>query len=177
MKNIVLIGYMGAGKSTVGIQLSDRFQIAFEDTDQVIEKRQNMAVSEIFEKYGEESFRTMETELLAQMAERKGRRVIALGGGTPMRFENRERIKALGIVIYLRARPDTIMERLSGDMSRPLLRGGGARQKIEQMLKERGPVYESLSDLTVDTDGKAFENIVDEIGGFYEAACNKRTEP
>lgn len=173
MNNIILIGYMGAGKSTVGIKLSYRYKMPFEDTDKVIERKQAMPVSEIFEKYGEEAFRRMETELLAEMGDRKSPTVIALGGGTPMRPENRGKIKSLGTVVYLRTKPETVMERLKGDTTRPLLQGGDAKAKIEAMLDVRGPVYEALGDCIVDTDGKNLQDIVDEIEEkINETACN-----
>lgn len=172
MKHIILIGYMGAGKSSVGAKLSYRYKIPFEDTDKIIERRQNMAVSEIFERYGEDAFRKMETDVLAEMGNRKTAAVIALGGGTPMRPENHEKIRSLGTVIYLRTAPETVAERLRGDMTRPLLRGGGI-QKIEAMLAVRGPVYEMLSDYIIDTDGKDLQDIAGEIEEkINETACN-----
>lgn len=164
---------MGAGKSTVGVRLSYRLKIPFEDTDKVIERKQNMSVSEIFDTYGEDAFRRLETELLVEMGQRKTVSVIALGGGTPMRPENREKIKSLGTVVYLRATPETVMERLKDDAARPLLQGGNVRTKIESMLAVRGPVYESLGDCIIDTDTKTLQDIVDEIEGkINETACN-----
>ena len=90
-----------------------------------------------------------------------------------MRPENRVKIKELGTVVYLRTTPETVMERLKDDTTRPLLQGGDARQKIEAMLAVRGPVYESLGDFIIDTDGKELQNIVDEIEEkINETACN-----
>ena len=163
MHNIVLIGYMGSGKSTVGARLSDRLGIPFEDTDKMIEREQGMSVSEIFEKYGEESFRRMETELLSKLLEKEVGMVLALGGGTPMRQENQEAIKALGTVVYLRTKPETVLKRLKGDTTRPLLAGANAGEKVRAMMETRNPVYEALSDVAVDTDEKKLQRIVDEI--------------
>lgn len=163
MNNIILAGYMGSGKTTVGIKLSYHFRIPFEDTDRLIEKRQEMTVSAIFEKYGEAAFRDMETELLQELVHSREQSVIALGGGTPMRPGNRELIKALGTVVYLRIRPETIVKRLCGDTTRPLLQGTDAASKVRAMLSERAPVYEAVSDIVIDVDNMEPQEIIDRI--------------
>ena len=97
--NVVLIGFMGSGKSTMGIRLSYRLQYILEDTDKLIETKAGMTISEIFAREGEEVFRQMETQLLQQLVEKKGRRVYSVGGGTPVRAVNRPLLKKLGTVV------------------------------------------------------------------------------
>ena len=162
-KNIILIGYMGCGKTTLGKKLSYRKQAAFLDTDMMIEKKQEKTISEIFEKQGEEAFRQMETDCLTEIAGYKDRYIISVGGGLPLRQENRELLKKLGCVIYLRAKPDTIYDRLKNDVTRPLLQGDDPKKKIREMLLVRGPVYEQAADAVVDVDEKGYEAIIKEI--------------
>lgn len=163
MNNIILIGYMGCGKTSLGKKLSYKERIALLDTDRMIEQKQDMTVSEIFDKKGEEAFRMMETECLKEIMGYSEMYVISVGGGLPMKEENRKLLKELGTVVYLRARPDTIYERLKNDTSRPLLRGENPRGKIEDMIKQRGPVYELAADCIVDVDEKGYETVTGEI--------------
>ena len=99
-KSVVLIGFMGCGKSTMGIRLSYRLQYILEDTDKLIEAGAGMSVREIFAREGEEAFREMETQLLCKLTEKKGPRVYSVGGGTPVRTANRSLLKSLGTVVY-----------------------------------------------------------------------------
>lgn len=163
MSNVILIGYMGCGKSTVGKRLSYRLKMPYVDTDKLIETEQGMAISEIFAKKGEAAFRDMETECLKGIFEYKQDYVIAVGGGLPMREENRELMKKLGNVVYLRAKPDTIYGRLKDDTTRPLLQGEDPKGKICAMIDLRGPVYEEAADYIVDVDEKNFDEIQNEI--------------
>lgn len=163
MSNIILIGYMGCGKSTVGRRLSFRMRMPYEDTDKLIESKHKTTVSEIFAREGEAAFRDMETECLRGLLKNKQDYVIAVGGGLPMREENREIMKKLGITVYLRAKPDTIYERLKDDTTRPLLQGEDPKGKICRMIEERGPVYERAAQIVIDVDGKDFDEIMDEI--------------
>lgn len=164
MSKIILIGFMGCGKSTVGKRLSYAFRKPFLDTDRIIEKKVNMTISELFEKKGEEYFRDMETACIKELIKESGEYIIAVGGGLVLRGENRRLLKELGHVIYLRALPDTIYERLKKDRTRPLLQGDNPKEKIRTMMLERATVYEEAAQLIVDVDGKEFEEIVKEIG-------------
>lgn len=164
MSKIILIGFMGCGKSTVGKRLSYAFRKPFLDTDKIIEKKVNMTISELFEEKGEEYFRDMETACIKELIEESGEYIIAAGGGLVLRSENRRLLKELGHVIYLRALPDTIYERLKKDSTRPLLKGENPKEKIRTMMLERAAVYEEAAQLIVDVDGKGFEDIVKEIG-------------
>jgi shikimate kinase len=161
--NIILIGYMGCGKSTLGKKLSFRERIALLDTDKMIEQRKKKTVSEIFASDGEESFRRMETECLKEILRYTERYVIAVGGGLPLKEQNQRLLKKLGTVLYLRAEADTIYGRLKNDTTRPLLQGENPQEKIKVMLENRGPVYEAVADAVIDVDGKSYEVIIEEI--------------
>lgn len=164
MSNIILIGFMGCGKSTIGKRLSYAFRKPFLDTDKIIEKKADMTISELFERKGEAYFRDLETACIKELIEETGEYVIAVGGGLVLRSENRRLLKELGRVIYLRAVPDTIYERLKKDRTRPLLQGDNPQEKIRTMMSERAAVYEEAAQIIVDVDGKDFEEIIKEIG-------------
>lgn len=172
-KSIILIGFMGAGKTSVGRELSARLGLPFIDTDQEIERRAGMSVPEIFEKQGEEGFRAMETETLRQLTEERGdseqtggeRRpaVVSAGGGLPLREENRRLLLKLGTAVYLKTSPDEVVSRLEGDTSRPLLKGDSGRERVESLLSIREPLYEAAAARTVATDGKTPAQLAEEI--------------
>lgn len=163
MNHIILIGFMGCGKSTIGIRLSYRLKRTLEDTDRRIEREQGMSVSEIFALQGEESFRKMETQLLRKMETEPDSRIIATGGGLPLREENRTLLGRLGRVVYLRVRPETVYERLKNDTTRPLLQGEDPRGRIRALMEERAAAYETAADLIVDVDGMDPEEITQKI--------------
>lgn len=164
MKTIILTGYMGAGKSTVGRLLAKQEKLVFRDTDAMIEKEQGRTISEIFAQDGEQAFRDMETELIRRLIEEKmSDTVLSVGGGLPVREENRELLKRLGTVVYLMADKETIVERVQGSDSRPLLKGENLSEKVERMLAERDPLYRAAADLLIDTNGKAADRIAKEI--------------
>lgn len=162
-RNIILIGYMGSGKSTVGRKAAKAVEYTFLDTDDLIEKEEGMTISKLFEEKGEPYFREKETETIRRlMGEPKGN-IIATGGGLPMKEGNAELLKELGTVIYLKAETDTLLKRLSGDTTRPLLQNGELRNKIETMLAVRGPVYEATADVVLQTDNMSFYEIICQI--------------
>ena len=163
MKHVILMGFMGCGKSTVGFRLSYKLKKCLIDTDKLIEQCENMKISEIFTEKGEAYFRQKETDCLKVLFQELGSRIISLGGGTPVREENREIIKELGTVIYLKASPDTIYQRVKHDTSRPLLQCEDPRGRIEAMLKERDPIYQSIADIVIHVDGKEMKDVVQEI--------------
>lgn len=171
MKNVVLIGFMGCGKTTVGIGLSYRLKRPVEDTDKRIEREQGMTVSEIFASQGEETFRKLETQLLECMCREECCRIVATGGGLPMRPENRSLLKELGSVVYLRVQPETVYERLKEDTTRPLLQGENPMGRIRSMLEQRHPVYQQTADLVVDVDDLTVEEIVDKIECRLTGRC------
>jgi shikimate kinase len=164
LKNkIILIGYMGCGKSSVGKSLSRQMQQPFLDTDSLIEQQQGISISRIFADRGEEAFRQMETDCLRQLLEDNTTGVIAAGGGLPLREVNRELLKQLGQVIYLKARPETIYERLKGNTTRPLLQTADPRQRIEEMMQEREEKYRAAADRIIQVDGYTVAQIVSQI--------------
>ncbi len=163
MRHVVLIGFMGCGKSTVGIRLSYRLRRVVEDTDKRIEKEQKMTVSDIFAEHGEAYFRDLETELLTRMCEEKSFKIISTGGGLPLREENRKLLHKLGKVIYLRVTPETVYGRLKNDTTRPLLQGDNPLAKIQELMAQRRDIYESAADVIIDVDDKKMEQILVEI--------------
>ena len=162
-KGIVLIGFMGSGKTTVGLRLSWRLRIPVEDTDKLIEKREGCTISEIFEREGEDSFRRKETELLRQMAESRFLRILSVGGGTPIREENRKLLKQCGTVVYLRVRPETVFDRLKGDSSRPLLQCEDPLERIRSLMADRREAYESCADVILDVDELSSEECLEAV--------------
>lgn len=161
--NIILTGFMGCGKSSVGFKLSYYLRRTLLDTDKWIEKKQGMSISEIFDKYGESAFRQMETDCLKELLQTEDHQIIATGGGLPIREENHELLKQLGWVYYLKVTPEVVYERLQGDTTRPLLQGDNPMEKIESLLNVREPVYEQCADFVIEVSGKTFEEILEEI--------------
>ena len=162
-RNIILVGYMGCGKSTVGRKAARALEYQFLDTDSVIEEEEGMSIAKLFEIQGETYFREKETELLRRLLSGPKGNVIATGGGLPMREENAALLKELGTVIYLKPTIDTLVTRLSGDKTRPLLQNVDIREKVETMLAVRGPVYEAVADVVLETDGMSFYQIICKI--------------
>lgn len=163
MNHVILIGFMGCGKSSVGKELALELDVPFIDTDAMIEKQTGRKISAIFRESGEAYFRDLETMALKQLMDSGGRKVIAVGGGLPVRPVNREYLKRLGTTVYLLARPETLVERLEGDDTRPLLQEGELRQKIKQLMNDREEIYLAAADIQVATDGKNIYEIVQEV--------------
>ncbi len=163
MDNIVLIGFMGCGKTTVGIRLSYALQRSFLDTDRQIEREQGKEIAQIFAEEGEAAFRGLETEMIAKMAEKERGRIISTGGGLPVKQENRVLLKKLGTVVYLKTTPETVYERVKDDTKRPLLQCGEPLRRIRELMAERESAYMAAADVVVSTDGKEPAEIVEEI--------------
>lgn len=162
-KNIVLVGFMGSGKSTTGIRLSYRMRRCVVDTDKLIERRQGKKISEIFAAEGEEYFRDLETELLQELVEKLQYHIISVGGGTPIREENRQLLQGLGTVFYLKASPESIYERIKHDKSRPLLQCENPMERIRDLLTKRDEYYENCADFILDTDALSMDEILEFI--------------
>lgn len=161
-KNILLIGFMGTGKSTVSARLKKQLGMKEVDTDKLIEKQQGMTISDIFAEKGEEAFRNMETELLRELkAERN--LIISCGGGMALRDENAAIMKEAGTVVWLTAEPETILERVKHDDSRPLLRGNKNTKFIGDLLEKRRSKYMAAADVAVATDQRSMGEICEEI--------------
>lgn len=160
--NIVLIGFMGSGKTTVGQALSVKCGREFLDTDALIEVNEGRKISEIFAKEGEAHFRKLEYAVLNNLTEAKDK-IISTGGGIVTYPDNRELLKKAGKVIYLRVSPETVIKRLEGDISRPLLMGEDKLSRVEELLSLRRALYESTADRIIDVDDLSVEEIVDSI--------------
>lgn len=162
-KNIILIGFMGSGKTSVGGKLARARHYHFLDTDQILEEEFGCSIREYFEQKGEEEFRRQETNLMRRLSLSLRGCVLSTGGGLPLREENRSLLRETGVVIYLRASEETTMERLMGDTTRPLLAGEDLSEKVHRLLGERRPIYEKAAHYTLDTDKKSFYEIIKEI--------------
>lgn len=160
--NIVLIGFMGTGKSTISDYLRRTFSMEIVEMDQIISKRQGMSIPDIFETYGEEYFRDLETDLLIEMQSRTNV-VISCGGGVPMRERNVAEMKKNGKVVLLTARPETILERVRDNHDRPLLEGNKNVDFIEKLMEKRRPKYEAAADIVIETDGRSAQEICEEL--------------
>ncbi|MGI6010510.1 MAG: shikimate kinase [Ruminococcus sp.] len=168
MNHIILIGFMGCGKTSVGKRLARAMGLPFVDMDDVIRERAGMEITQIFEQYGEKYFRSLETEVLRQMSQRPERMVISAGGGLPVEPENQNLLAQMGTVVLLEAAVDTLLERLKYDDTRPMLKGGDLKTRIETLQKQRKSIYEGVCDVRIATDGKSFSQIVEEIRGIAE---------
>lgn len=153
-ENIVLIGFMGCGKSTVGRELQQRLGYPLVDMDQVIEQRAGKPITAIFADEGEPAFRDMETDLLRELsAPEAPRRIISTGGGVVGREENRDLLRKLGYVVWLHAPVSVILERTGKNRARPLLHTENPAEKIRTLMEERQPLYQESSHLKLDTSG------------------------
>lgn len=162
-RNLVLIGFMGSGKTSVGLRLSYRLRTPVEDTDKLIERREQCSVSQIFAREGEAYFRRLETELLADLVKKGRRAIYSVGGGTPVLPQNRELLRRLGKVVLLRIRPETVYERLKGDTTRPLLQCQDPLYRIQELMESRREAYESCADVILDVDHMDMEDIIKTI--------------
>ncbi len=160
MKNLILIGFMGAGKTTIGKLLAKGMDMSFVDTDERIVQEQGKSIPEIFAEYGEPYFRDLETDLLRRMQEDTDRSVISVGGGMPVRKENRALLQELGCVIYLSASKQTILERVQNDGSRPMLDGDDLEARVEQLMKARESLYRQAAHLDIRTDGRSIHQVL-----------------
>lgn len=160
-RQAVLVGFMGAGKTTVGKLLAGRLAAEFVDVDERVEKAQGESIAEIFATYGEETFRKMERSAVREAVAVPGR-VVAVGGGAFVDAANRRALKAYAPVVFLDVSVESVLERLPGDRSRPLLGGGRDPGKLKELMEMRRPSYEE-ADFTVSTDRRSASEIADHI--------------
>ena len=163
MKNIVLMGFMGAGKTTIGKKLAKALECEFIDTDEWIEKEQGRKISDIFAEEGESAFRNMETDLLKRLQNSEDKFVLSIGGGMPVREENRALLRNLGTVVYLKTSKEEIIRRVSGDTNRPLLQGGALEEKVTNLMNAREQIYRETACVEILTDDKEPQKVVSEI--------------
>lgn len=149
-RTIFLVGMMGAGKTTVGKALARRLGRSFIDCDREIVDRTGVPIATIFEIEGEAGFRRRESQVLAELATRRGT-VVATGGGAVLAEENRRAMRAGGTVVYLRVAVDHLHERTRRDTARPLLASGDRRATLQALLEQRDPLYRECADLVVDS--------------------------
>ncbi|NMO94695.1 shikimate kinase [Paenibacillus lemnae] len=164
-RNIILVGMMGTGKSTAGRLIAQELDYTFVDLDQEIEMAAGRPIADIFASDGEPVFRDLESAMLEQMCSRKGL-VIATGGGAVLRKENCELMSRKGWVAALTAEIPAIVERVSGDRSRPLLSGGDLEERVRRIMEERKECY-SFAEVTVDTTGLSAHEVGREILMHY----------
>ena len=157
IKNIVLIGFMGSGKTTVGQVLAKELAYNFVDTDDLVETRAGMAIGKIFETQGEQAFRQSETEALSE-AMTMDKVIVSTGGGI-VTIEANNILLSKGLVVYLEASPKQIYANVKNDTSRPLLQGGNVYQKICTMLEDREGLYKQAAHYTVKVDNKTPKEI------------------
>jgi shikimate kinase len=166
---IVLVGYRGSGKTTVGRMLADRLGVGFVDLDERISAEAGKSIREIFAELGEAGFRDLESLALAKVLEEDGERIISLGGGAIWRDENRLKLRTSGRrVFYLRCEVDELLRRISADpltrQSRPNLTSfGGGREEVAAMLARREPMYREVSHGEIDVTRLAVEEVVSRL--------------
>jgi shikimate kinase len=161
MKNIILTGFMGTGKTAVGRRLAMLLNMELIDVDTEIEKSQQMTINEIFRQFGEPRFREIETEMIQKLSERRDV-IISTGGGAVLKQKNMDALRKQGIIICLMASPQTILKRTSHNSNRPLLKVEDPFEKIKELLNFRKPFYEK-ADILIDTEDKTPLQIAEEI--------------
>lgn len=161
--NIVFIGFMGSGKTTVGRELAKRLKMNFLDTDAYIEECAGKSISDIFAEDGEEAFRKLETEVLEHLRDTVTNTVFSTGGGMPLRKENARLLKEIGKVYYLMAANSVIFDRVKKNTDRPLLQGDNPFDRICELMKQRRPLYEMAADVWIDTNSNDLEEVIEVV--------------
>ncbi|MCO5158800.1 MAG: shikimate kinase [Aquamicrobium sp.] len=176
---IVFVGLMGAGKTAIGRRLAQMLDLPFVDSDHEIEAVSRMTVPELFERYGEPEFRALEQRVIGRLL-REGPRVVSTGGGAFMNAQTREAVAEHGVSIWLKAGLDLLMDRVSKNQNRPLLKAPIPRGVMERLMAERYPVY-ALADITVETRDATREIIAEEtfrsLSDHLERRARERAEP
>jgi 3-dehydroquinate synthase len=160
--NIFLVGLMGSGKTTIGRALAKKLQKRFIDADHEIEARTGASIPLIFEIEGEDSFRQREADVIADLTTQEGI-VLATGGGAILNAESRAFLRERGVVVYLRASVSSIIQRTSHDKNRPLLQTADPKARIEELARQRGPFYEEVAHITIETGRPNVQSVVQNI--------------
>jgi shikimate kinase len=160
-KNIILTGFMGVGKTSVGTRLAKDIGFTFVDTDDLIEADQRMTITDIFAKFGEPRFRDIESRIVQQVMAGENQ-VVSTGGGAVIRDGNRTAFKKAGLVVCLSARPEVIYERIKHEMHRPLLQTPDPLSKIKELLESRAAFY-AQADMIIDTSEKTVDDVISGI--------------
>lgn len=161
-RNVVLVGPMGAGKTTIGRMLARELGFEFEDSDKVIEERCGADIPWIFDVEGEKGFRARESAIIKELGEKSGL-VLATGGGAVLAEVNRLALAGCGAVVYLRASVEQQYERTHRDKNRPLLQADNPREVLARLFEVRDPIYTALADVIVQTDNKSPKSVVRQI--------------
>jgi shikimate kinase len=170
-KNVVIVGLMGAGKTTVGRQLASRLKWDFVDTDHEIERRTGVRIPVIFEIEGEEGFRRRESQVLSELLVRD-ELVLATGGGAVLKPENRDLLRSLsGLTAYLNVSPALLHARTKNDRNRPLLQVADPLAKLQSLLAEREPYYHEVAGVVIDGDRHSARQIVAILEKEVQSAC------
>ena len=167
-RSIVLVGLMGAGKSSIGRRLAQRLGLDFVDADHEIERAAGCTIEEIFARFGEPAFRDGERRVISRLLEDRAPIVLATGGGAYMDPETREAIRRFGISVWLRADLDVLLRRVGRRSNRPLLKQGDPREVLARLMALRHPAY-AEADLVVDSDDSPAETTVDRVLGALRA--------
>ncbi len=162
MNNVILIGFMGSGKSSVGKVLANKLQRNFIDMDDEIEIGEAKSINDIFDEYGEERFRELETSYLEKLFTKKNK-VISTGGGVVLKEENVDILKKIGTVIFLHTPYEALLNNLQGDLTRPLLQRADSKEVIKNLLEKREPIYFHAASMIIQTKDKSINDITDEI--------------
>lgn len=162
--NIFLIGFMGAGKSTIARTLQRELGFPLVEMDERIVQEQGMSINDIFAQYGEAHFRDIESQLVVDLGKQEPS-VVSCGGGVVVRPENTQNMKKSGRIVLLKASPETIFERVKNSTDRPILNGHMNVEYIAELMEKRRALYEEAADITIQTDGKTREQICEEIIG------------
>lgn len=160
-RSVVFVGLMGAGKTAIGRKVATALGLPFTDSDHEIESVSRMTIPDLFDRYGEAEFRSLEQRVIARVLE-SGPQVLSTGGGAFMNEQTREAIAAGGLSVWLKADVDTLLDRVSKKQNRPLLRNADPRAVLERLMAERYPVY-ALADVTVATRDERKEVIAGEV--------------
>ena len=168
MTRIALVGYRGTGKSTVARLLAQKLGLELVELDRLIDERAGERIPEIVSRFGWEKFRSLETELLAEVVQ-KDNVVFDLGGGVVEREENRELIKKHCLVIWLKASPEMIVKRIKDQMHRPSLTGKSFTDEVPEVLKRREPLYRSVAQLELDTESRTPEELAEQIAAYLKS--------
>jgi len=160
-KNIILTGFMGVGKTSVGTQLAKDLGYAFVDIDKLIETDQNLTITSLFSKFGEPYFRKVEAAIIQQVMMGEGQ-VVSTGGGAVIQDANREAFKKGGYVVCLTASPEVIYERIKHETHRPLLQTAEPKAKIKELLDSRAKLY-AQADVSIDTSDKSVDDVIKAI--------------
>ncbi len=159
-RNIVLVGFMGSGKSTIGRALARKLVFELIDLDvEIVRGADGKPITRIFEDEGESGFRQRERQALEALAGHRSGKVIATGGGIVGSSENRRLLKSLRFVVWLSADPEVIFERISKNRDRPLLHTENPKETVRQLLAERTPLYAETSDIEINTSGLSMEEV------------------